>query len=185
MFNLRRYCLRNSAVQLWATALPFLCLLAGCAGYQLGTQSLFRPDVRTVHVPIFESTSFRRDLGERLTEAVVKEIEDRTPFKVVHTPDADSVLLGQIVSERKRVVAEDINDVPRDIETDLVVQVQWYDRNNGLIMQSTALPIAPIALSVASAANFIPEGGQSLSTAHREAITRLARQVVSQMEMPW
>jgi hypothetical protein len=168
-----------------AITIVLLPILAGCAGYQVGPQSLFRPDLRTVYVPLFESASYRRHLGERLTEAVVKEIEGRTPYKVVHNPDADSVLLGQIRSEQKQVLAEDINDVPREIETDLVVQVHWYDRSRGLIMQSTALPVAPIALSVAERASFIPEAGQSMATAQQEAIQRLAQQVVSQMEMPW
>ena len=60
-----------------------LLLLSGCVGYQVGTGSLYAPDVATVYVPMIESDSYRRDLGERLTEAVVKEIELKTPYKVV------------------------------------------------------------------------------------------------------
>ena len=67
-------------------------LLAGCASYQVGSESLYAPDVATVYVPMIESDSYRRDLGERLTEAVIKEIELKTPYKVVGTPDADSIL---------------------------------------------------------------------------------------------
>jgi hypothetical protein len=165
-----------------AVALP---LFNGCAGYQLGSRTLFRPDVRTVHVPIFESSSYRRQLGERLTEAVVKEIEKRTPYKVVHRPDADTVLSGVIVSERKRVIAEDVNDVPRDIETDLVVQATWFDRRGELLMQTQSIPLAPLTFSAAADVNFIPEAGQSVATAQQESIKRLARAIVSQMEMPW
>ena len=65
-----------------AAALVLLAGLGGCAGYQFGSQSLFNtPDIETVHVPVFQSSSFRRDLGEQLTEAVVKEIEKRTPVQ--------------------------------------------------------------------------------------------------------
>ena len=60
----------------------------------MGAESLYAPDVQTVYVPMIESESFRRDLGERLTEAVVKEIELKSPFKVVGTPDADSIFCG-------------------------------------------------------------------------------------------
>src|SRR6476660_2725748 len=65
--------------------LCFWCVafLTGCAGYQLGQRSLYRPDICTVHIPVIQSDSFRRYLGERLTEAVVKEVELRTPYKVV------------------------------------------------------------------------------------------------------
>src|SRR5687767_8614231 len=89
-----------------------LCL-TGCAGYQMGNRTLYSPDIRTVYVPMFESNSFRRGLGERLTEAVVKEIELKTPYKVVGSPNADSVLSGIIVSETKRVTVENAFDDPR------------------------------------------------------------------------
>ena len=56
-----------------------------------GTDSLYAADIATVYVPMIESDSYRRDLGERLTEAVVKEIELKTPYKVVSTPNADSI----------------------------------------------------------------------------------------------
>ena len=80
------------------------CFLPGCAGYQLGQRSLYRPDIRTVHVPVVQSDSYRRYLGERLTEAVVKEIELRTPYKVVDSESADSVLNVRLVSESKRIL---------------------------------------------------------------------------------
>ena len=70
----------------------FVLLLPGCAGYQLGQRSLYRPDIRTIHVPVVHSDSFRRHLGERLTEAIVKEIELKTTYKVVDAGSADSVL---------------------------------------------------------------------------------------------
>ena len=46
----------------------FLLSASGCATpYQIGNRSLYPQDVHTVYVPIFESDSFRRNLGERLT----------------------------------------------------------------------------------------------------------------------
>ena len=165
--------------------LGFCLLTCGCAGYQIGTRTLYRPDIRTVYVPMFESDSLRRSLGERLTEAVVREIELKTPYKVVHRTDADSILSARIVSDTKRVVAEDVNDIPRDIETDLVVQVDWSDNRGQYLMQGANFNFSPMSFSVAQNANFVPEGGQSVATAHQEAIQRLAKQIVSQMESPW
>ena len=46
-------------------------MLAGCIGYHAGTNSLYAADVATVYVPMIESDSYRRDLGERLTEAII------------------------------------------------------------------------------------------------------------------
>jgi len=169
--------------QLWLVLL--VAAIAGCAGYQVGTQSLYRGDIRTVYVPLFESDSFRRNLGERLTETVMKEIEAKTPYKVVQHPNADSILTGRIVGHRKRVVAKDANNQPRDNDTEFTVQVSWHDRRGGQIMHNAALPFAPLSLTVVQATNVLPESGQSMATAHQEAIQRLARQIVWQMETRW
>ena len=160
-----------------------VCLATGCAGYQFGSHTLYRPDVRTVHVPIFQANSFRRDFGERLTEAVVKQIELNTPYKVVCESDADTILTGQISSETKTVLAEDINDVPRNIGTDLVVRIRWESRS-GDLLQSGLVDLPPI-LQISQSANLIPEGGQSVATAHQRAISQLAEQIVERMQYPW
>jgi hypothetical protein len=157
----------------------------GCASYRVGHQSLYRPDIHTVHVPVFESESLRRNLGERLTEAVIKQIESRTPYKVVATPDADSVLSGRITHETKRVVAENRNDDARDVETEFRVEVQWISRRGEVLMQHAAVPVGPLNLDIAANAQFIPEAGQSLATAQQEAIEQLAREIVGQMEIWW
>jgi hypothetical protein len=157
----------------------------GCAGYQLGNRSLYRPDIRTVHVPMVQSDSFRRNLGERLTEAMVKEIELKTPYKVVDSASADSVLSVRLVSDGKRVLSENRFDEPRDIESDFYIQVSWIDRRGDLIMNHNDVPAAPLLLNIGQQANFVPEGGQSLATAHQEALQRLAEQIVGQMELAW
>lgn len=162
-----------------------LTLCGGCAAYRFGTGTLYRPDVRTIHVPMFQSDSFRRYWSELLTEAVVKQIELKTPFKVVHRPDADSTLVGRIVDIRKEVLAEDAFDLPRDIELDLIVQVEWRDRTGRYIVGPAGIPIPRSAFSVAQSNNFVPEAGQTLATAELEAIEKLAEEIVSQMEMPW
>ncbi len=170
---------------LLATALTGCVAWSGCAGLHVGQQSLYRPGIRTVYVPVFESDSFRPNLGERLTEAVVKEIELKTPYKVVHSPSADSVLRGRIVTENKRVLAENAFDEPRDIDTNLEVEVNWYDRQGGLILRNATFAYSPVAFSVAQSNNLIPESGQSIATTHQKSFAELAKQIVEQMETPW
>jgi len=159
--------------------------LWGCAGYQIGRGGLYRPDVRTVHVPVIQSDSYRRYLAERLTEAVVKEIELRTPYKVVDSASADSVLNLRLVSDSKRVLSNNRFSEPRDIETDFFVQANWIDRRGDLIMSNDNLPTAPLMVNLGQQTNFVPEGGQSLVTAQQEAIQKLAQQIVGQMELAW
>lgn len=175
---------RRRALQSLLLAFALL-LFPGCAAYQIGNRTLYRPDIRTVHVPIVQSNSYRRHLGERLTEAIVKEIELHTPYKVVDADVADSVLTARLVSESKRVLAENMFDEPRDIETDFFVQVQWVDRRGDVIICHTDVPVDPLFLNVGQQANFVPEGGQSITTAQQVAINRLAAQIRQQLEMPW
>jgi hypothetical protein len=165
-----------------AMVLTLLSALCSCSSYRAGNQTLFRTDIRTVYVPVFQSDSYRRNLGEWLTEAVIKELETRSPYKVVHTSDADSVLYGRIVSDSKSVFGEDLNDVPRDVQFDMAVDVRWVDRSGNAVLRSAVIPID---LSVSSAAHLIPEGGQSIATAEQRVIRSLARQIVGQMEAGW
>jgi hypothetical protein len=169
----RTRCLSRSG---WRSRIGLLAVAlwcSGCAGYQWGHRSLYRTDLRTVHVPMFQSQALRIDLAEWLTEAVVKEIELRTPYKVVSNPLADSVLTGTILwGDRKRVLAENINDEPRNLIYEAAVHVTWIDNAGRILVQSV----------VRLGADFVPEAGQSITTAEEEAIRKLAQQVVSQME---
>jgi hypothetical protein len=138
-----------------------------------------------VHVPVFESDSYRRGLGERLTEAVIKELEKNSPYKVVSSPNADSVLMGRIVAERKRAVSENANDFARVIETSIIADVSWYDRRGDVIFQDANFALAPLSFSVTQNPEFIPEAGQSVATAHQDTLQHIARQIVGQMESRW
>ncbi len=158
---------------------------AGCAGYQMGQKSLYRCDVKTVHLPMVQSDSYRRNLGEQLTEAIAKEIELNTPYSLVDADQADSILNVRLVSENKRVLAETKNDDVRDFETDFFVQMSWVDRRGDLIATGPRIPFAPTLVNIGQTANFVPEGGQSLATAQKEAMGRLAAQIRGQMEAPW
>jgi hypothetical protein len=175
---------QQSAILLVAFA---ALLVSGCAGWQLGNRSLYRQDIRTVYVPPVDSGSFRRNLGERLTEALVRELENKSSFKVVADPDADSTLRCSIITDSKMVINETRFDDPRDLDANFFVQVSWTDRHGNLIGgQPTNVPLPfEIRENIGESANFVPEGGQSLATAQQEAFGRLAQQIVGMMEAPW
>jgi Lipopolysaccharide-assembly len=160
-------------------------VLMGCAGYQVGTRSLYEPDVTTVFVPMIESDSYRRDLGERLTEAVVKEIELKTPYKVVGTPDADSILSARLVRDTRRTLVENAFDDPRVSEVELLAEVTWLNRRRQPIAVPQCVPLPPELVVIHQTAPLIPEVGQSVATSQQQAIERLAEQIVSTMEAPW
>ena len=172
---------------LWLLAWPLLAALlaGGCRTYQFGNQTLYPSYIQTVYVPVFESTSFRRGLGEWLTEAVQKEIELKTPFKVVGSPDgADSVLSGRIVNEGKRMTIPAPTGDTRMGEYHMQVQVRWVDRRGNVLREGVPMPLDPALATVGATSNFVPEMGQSMSTAQQQAIQKLARHIVGLMETP-
>jgi hypothetical protein len=176
---------RRAAALPLALALLALAALSGCAGYQVGNETLYPTHIQTVYVPIFDSGSFRRNLGERLTEAVIKEIELKTPYKVVATPNADSVLTGTLIADGKKVVAENRYDDARQVEVRMQVRVNWIDRRGAAIRPSGAIELPAPALDVAGTADVLPEVGQSIATTQQEAIQKVAEQIVAMMEAPW
>lgn len=162
-----------------------LSLLVGCAGYRLGNQVLYPAHIRTVYVPIVESTSFRRNQGEWLTEAVCKQIEAVTPYKVVDSDGADSTLIIRIVEEGKRLLIQSRSGDPLEVQTRLRVEVSWLDHQGALMRQCDTIPVPPEITDVMTTGNVIPETGQSVTTAYERAIERMATEIVGLMEAPW
>ena len=164
---------------LFACAMIFIAsATAGCRGYHLGNQYLFRSDIRTVHVAMLESESWRRFLGQRLTEAITKQIISSTPLTITEPSFADSFITGRLVRETKTVTGETITDEARSLDVANAVEVTWVDRAGSPLM-----PRQTVRLDID--AELIPEGGQSLATTQQEIIDRIASEVVGQMEMPW
>jgi len=172
----------------WLAAAVLPVMLAGCAAYRFGNNTLYAPNVRTVYVPMVQSESYRTtpgvDLGERLTEAICKEIEKRTPFKVVGDPNADSVLTARIVADTKRMVVESPTDQSRQVEMNMQVLVTWADRG-GSVLSSGQVPMPAASVDVGQAAMLVPEFGRSVVTTQQEGIVKLAQQIVGLMEEPW
>src|SRR5688572_19016591 len=94
-----------------------LCCLplaaSGC-GYTVGGD--FSPHIQSVHVPTFTSDDFRRGYEQQLTEAVQRQIQMETPYRLTSAQLADTILTGHIVSIQKRVDNQSEFDDPRELE---------------------------------------------------------------------
>lgn len=166
-------------------ALVMMVCASGCRLYQFGPSATFPRSIQTVYLPIVRNDTYRHDLGVRLTEALVKEIERRTPYKVTGDPNADSTLTCFIVSERKLVLTETDSDDPRALDAVIAVKSQWTDRRGHLLMNNRVVVADDPAISFAQDSRLVPEAGQSIDTASQRVIENLAERIVSQMEMRW
>lgn len=156
--------------------------VSGC-GYTLGPQRV--RGMRTVHVPVFQMDSFRRDLDRLLTEAVHSEIRTRTAYRLEDEHTADTILKGRIVDYRKDVLSETRFDDARELQLSLGVQISWVDRRSGRVLQERVFPIGQDLAQRAADVSFAPELGHSMATAQQKAAERMAAQVVDMMEVPW
>jgi len=168
------------SILLMLSLVAVMTAITGC-GYVIG----FPHDqqIRTVEVPMFESTSYRRGLDLQLTEAVQKQIQQRTPFRVVKE-DGDTRLTGRIIDMRKSVLGETRNDDPRELQVNIALEVVWEDLRAGKILAQEQIPLTPGMASLRAQAEFAPEVGQSLATATQQAMNQMARHVVDLMETP-
>ncbi len=151
-------------------------LVAGC-GYT--TRPLHRTDVRTVVVPTFASREFRRELEFELTSELIKEIEARTPYKVVHDRSgADTELRGEVLELDTPVVSEDLDtDRAIDVQTTLVCWFEWRDLRSGQVLARRE--------RLSASGSFAPAIGENLDSATTEATRRLAERIVEAMEEDW
>ena len=184
-------------------------ILPGCTSWDghfsiLGytTRPMYDLGIRTVCVPIFKNQTFNRGMEFDLTEAVIREIESKTPYKVVQCREAaDTELLGNIVTVTKGV--DNVNQLGENRATTMTLSVElvWRDLRPGAVGGVLSQPIggkpgdppppvppvgapAPPVLAQ-SIAQFIPEIGESNATAKKRLIDRISVQIVSMMEKPW
>ena len=113
-------------------------------------------------MPVFRSISFRRDISLQLTELVIKEIEKRTPYKVVGTPEeADTILEGTINFADKNIVVENPYNLPRQLTATMTVERQaGPTTRRSRSGEGRATPTI-----VAETVNFVPEIGETSLTA--------------------
>jgi Lipopolysaccharide-assembly len=186
-------------------------LLPGCGwdghfsilGYS--TRPLYDLSIHTVWVPIFQNRTFTRGLEFELTKAVIREIESKTPYRVTSCREqADTELVGTIVGRNKVLINYNQLGEVREGQITVTVELYWRDLRPGHTGEILSKPgaTAPAALTtgaplvvkegdpvppvtVQSLAGFIPEIGQSVTTAQKDNVDRLAIQIVSMMEKSW
>ena len=162
------------------------------------TRPNYDPGIRTIRVPIFKNNTYIRGLEFDLTRAVIREIQSKTPFRVVAADcAADTELTGTITTLNKIAINRtQLNEI-REGQTTLAVEIVWRDLRTGEVLSQPRPksdpdgppPPPPDAkpkpLLVQSLGTYIPELGGSTTTSLQENVNRLAVQIVSKMEIPW
>ena len=93
----------------------------------------YRCDIKTVRVKVFANRTYRQGLEFEMTNALIREIETHTPYKVV-TGAADTEITGTILTFTKGLLNVNNVNEQRDVETLLGVQFTWRDLRSGEIL---------------------------------------------------
>jgi hypothetical protein len=194
-------------------------LLAGCnwdghfsvLGYT--TRPNFDEGIRTVYVPIFKNKAFQtapyRGMEKMLTEAVIRQIHQDTPFMVISEPSrADTELLGTIITLNKNLLNRtQLNEV-RQGEVVAGVELVWRDLRTGKVLSNPRKPLGvtpageiepfdpdnpplregaekPVPVLVLFSGQYLPEIGESNVTAQQKLCNNAAKQIVHMMEKDW
>jgi hypothetical protein len=76
---------------------PLLVLLLCGCGYKLATKRANAGEGRTIAVPTFTNTSTTYRVEQRLSEALRRELIQRTRYKVVSGPSGDVLVSGEVL----------------------------------------------------------------------------------------
>ncbi len=167
------------AIALLTTLAP----LSACAsdptrGYALG--SAYDDSIRTIAVPIFQNNTIERGLETSLTDAIIKQIQTRTPWRIARPDNADTTLTGALTQHRLSQLSQTPGTgLVQEQGVTLSIRYEWVDNRTGDILSARA------AFSATS--TFVPQRGigERLEHAEREAIDELARDLVEQLRARW
>ena len=156
--------------------LTLLAMLPAGCGYTM--KSIYPSGIHTVAVPIWKNNTFRRGLEFNLTEAIDKNIESRTPYRLAPINQADTELTGTIINASEGVLSNSFQtNLPQETQFTIVVNFTWRNLRTGAVLSRR--------VNFATSSTEIPQIGQQLPDAQQMAVERMAQAVVNQMQKSW
>ena len=158
-------------------------LLPGCAsnpseGY--AAASPYPSAYRSVALPIFRNDSQMRGFERDLADALVKQVEQSTPYKVRSEASADTVLRGTITSIDLIQLSKDPSTgLANEMMLRIRVNFEWVDLKSGERIVARD--------AVESSAVFVPSypAREPIELGRFSAVEQLARDLVAAMQSRW
>ncbi len=137
-------------------------------------------NISTVHVPMFKNPTFHRGLEVELTDAIIKEIQQSTPWKVTSDAVAETSLGGTITDvSMRRLSANRDSGLAQELAVSITVDFDWIDARTGKTLASRR--------SFSASETFVPSHpvGERLEVGEHAAIQQLARDIVAELRSGW
>ncbi len=151
---------------------------SGCASYSF--ESTHDRSIQTVSVDIFQNRTRDPGLEIALTEAIIKEIQARTPWRVADDAVADTRLTGSITRigyrqlSRTRAIG-----LAQEVSFELTVDFDWKDSRSGELLAGRR--------SFDTLATFVPTRGvdERAEIGQQGAMQKIAERIVDEMRANW
>jgi hypothetical protein len=162
------------------------CILSGCGYSRSGDEpsgnyqwrSLYREDVKTVAVPIFQNKDYTRGVEFSLTKAVINQMEAHTPYKVVPRERADTILEGEITSVKRSTISKDSRTaVPQEQLFIVTVDFTWKDLKTGRILVERR--------NFEQTTTYYPTLGEGQFVGNQQSVEKLAMAIVQELQANW
>ena len=157
--------------------------LAGCSADPTRGYSFNAPHdatVRTISVPIFTNETYSSGFEVRLTEAIIKELQRATPWRVVGSANAATTLTGSVDSiEMTRLTSRRKTGLIQEQALRVAVSFHWVDNRTGEPRVSRK--------NFTAISSFIPHRGvgEPIEIAEASVVRELARDIVAELRSDW
>lgn len=157
--------------------------LLGCAqdprlGY--ANVSAFNDDVSSIAVPIFENSTHYHGTSTILTQALVREVQRHTPWRLASGDAADTTLTGQIVDvELEQLGVDNETGLGNEMAVDIAVDFRWVDNRTGRSLVARR--------NFRESATFVPAVGvrEPIEIGIEGAVERLAESIIAELRTDW
>ena len=154
------------------------CATDPTIGYS--SSSLYPRQFQSIAVPIFQNTTMTRDVEFMLTDAIIKEVQVRSPYRVVSKQVADTLLTGTVTSVGLRTLSQSrTTGLDNEMLIKVVVDFEWFDQLSGNRIVGRN--------NFSSSAVFIPSrpSSEPVEMGQFAVVQQLASDIVDQMQASW
>jgi outer membrane lipopolysaccharide assembly protein LptE/RlpB len=154
--------------------------LTGCGYHTTGSATHIPVNVRTLSVPIFTTRVQAYHTEMAFTQAVVRELNTRTKYRIVNndSPDADATLTGTILSQTITPLTYDATTGQTSSYLVAVTAKAVLTANDGHILyRNNSITFREQYQSTQDLSNFIQEGSPAINRMSRD----FAQTLVSDM----
>ncbi|MEO0611534.1 MAG: LptE family protein [Planctomycetota bacterium] len=158
-------------------------LLTGCSadprtGYSF--RSPYDSSITTVAVPVFANSTQHTGIETDVTDAIIKELQRETPWRVTQSETADAVLRGRVISVRLlRLSQQSGVGLVQEQGVQVNVSFELVDNRRGETLIARQ--------GFGALASFVPAQptGERISVGYRGAAEILADDIVTELANSW